>query len=124
VKLLLDTHVLLWWLADAPELSPTARERIADRSNFVMVSAASIWEIRIKESIGKLSLPTDFEALVRRESFEWLSITAEHAHATRELPLHHRDPFDRLLIAQARCEGVALLTHDRGLSVYDVEVVV
>jgi PIN domain nuclease of toxin-antitoxin system len=87
-----------------------------------MVSAASIWEIRIKEGIGKIKLPTDFESIVEDAPFEHLSITSRHAHAVSELPLHHRDPFDRLLIAQARCENLQLLTHDRNLVVYDVKV--
>jgi len=122
VRYLLDTHILLWWLADSSDLTKSARETISKRENFVMVSAASIWEIRIKQGIGKIQLPPDFEVIVAEAPFEHLSITSRHAHAVFELPLLHRDPFDRLLIAQAQCENLTLLTHDRNLAVYDVGV--
>lgn len=121
MKVLLDTHVLLWWLADAPELSPTAREIVRSPEHVVFVSAASVWEIRIKEALGKVRVGPAFEQVLAKQPFEKLAITLDHAHAVRELPLHHRDPFDRMLIAQARAEELALVTHDGWVSRYDVE---
>lgn len=122
MRYILDTHVLLWWLDDSPQLSHSARAVIASKENFVMISAASVWEIRIKQAIGKLELPTNFEEILNSEPFERLSVTVAHAHAVGALPMIHRDPFDRMLIAQARCEGVTLITHDRALAQYDVGV--
>src|ERR1035438_6959601 len=102
MRLLLDTHILLWWLANNPSLSVRARELIADPDNAVFVSAVSLWEIRLKQSLGKLQLPADFEERLAGESFESLPLLAAHAREVATLPWHHRDPFDRLLIAQAR----------------------
>jgi PIN domain nuclease of toxin-antitoxin system len=120
VRILLDTHVLLWWLADDPELGESGREVIAAPENLIAFSAASIWEIRIKEGIGKLDLPADFADALARQPFEPLAVTVAHVHALRELPLLHRDPFDRLLIAQARVEGMKILTRDIAIPQYDV----
>jgi PIN domain nuclease of toxin-antitoxin system len=120
VKLLLDTHILVWWLTDSRQLNKRARALIAGRENVVFVSAASVWELRIKEGLGKVTLPVDFGALLRAQPFEALAITFTHADAVRELPLHHRDPFDRLLIAQARSDVLTLLTHDQMVTQYDV----
>lgn len=120
MKLLLDTHCLLWWLNDDPALSDRGRELISRPENLIFVSAASIWEVRIKQSIGKLDLPTDFAEVLAGQAFESLAVTVEHAHALEDLPLLHRDPFDRLLIAQARLDRLTLLTHDRVIAQYDV----
>lgn len=122
MKLLLDTHLLLWWLADSPSLCAEARESIRAPENPVFVSAASLWEIRLKESLGKLRLPPDFEEKVAAESFESLPVTAAHAHRVASLPWHHRDPFDRMLVAQAQVEGFTLLTADKTLSAYGESV--
>ena len=89
MKLLLDTQLMLWWLADSPKLSRQARALIADPANTVFVSAATMWEIRIKEKLGKLDVPANLIATVRSEEFEWIPVSAEHA-----------DPFDRMLVAQ------------------------
>jgi PIN domain nuclease of toxin-antitoxin system len=122
MNLLLDTHVLLWWLDDDPTLSRRARTAIADMNNVVFVSAAAVWEIRIKQGLGKLDIPDDFETVLDDQAFETLSITVEHAHAIKGLPSLHRDPFDRMLVAQAKCEGFTLVTRDIHLKQYEIPV--
>lgn len=104
--------MLLWWLDDNPALSDKARVHISDGNNLIFVSAAVIWEIRIKESLGKLDIPPDFRQVLEQQPFELLAITIEHAHAVGDLPPIHRDPFDRMLIAQAKTEGFTILTRD------------
>ena len=123
MNLLLDTHILLWWLDASPSLSKTASEAISDVSNLVFVSAAVVWEIRIKQTLGKLKIPADFRQVLERQPFEKLPITAEHAHAVGDLPSHHRDPFDRMLIAQAKVEGLTIVTHDRIFRQYRIPLV-
>lgn len=122
-RLLLDTHVLLWWLADDRKLKANVRAVLAAPENLVFVSAASVWELRIKEGLGKVDLPADFEEVLDAQSFEQLSVTAKHAHALRGLPLHHRDPFDRMLVAQATLEGLTIVTHDDALRAYGVPLI-
>ena len=122
MKLLLDTQLMLWWLADSPKLSRQARALIADPANTVFVSAATMWEIRIKEKLGKLDVPTNLIATVVSEEFEWIPVSAEHADATMDLPLLHRDPFDRMLVAQAKWMGITLLTSDSLLAKYGSSV--
>lgn len=118
MKLLLDTQLMLWWLADSPKLSRQARALIADPANTIFVSAATMWEIRIKEKLGKLDVPPNLITTVRSEEFEWIPVSAEHADATMDLPLLHRDPFDRMLVAQAKWMGISLLTSDSLLAKY------
>ncbi len=120
MNLCLDTHVLLWWLDDHPALSNAEREAILDPGNLIVVSAAVIWEIRIKQSIGKLEISDDFITVIQEQGFELLSITAAHAYAAGSLPLHHRDPFDRMIIAQARMEKLCVISHDAIFSRYNV----
>jgi PIN domain nuclease of toxin-antitoxin system len=120
MKLLLDTHVLLWWLDDNRALAEGTKKRIADGSNQVMVSAASIWEIIIKRSLNKLVIPGDFCKLL--DPFQALDVTREHAFAVGDLPAHHKDPFDRILIAQCRVEGLVLVTSDKNIKRYDIPV--
>ena len=108
MNLLLDTHVLLWWLDDNPDLSRRARTAIADGNNLVFVSAAVIWEIQIKHALGKLKIPTNFRNVLEQQAFELLDVTVEHAYAVGKLPLYHRDPFDRILVAQAKLENMIL----------------
>ena len=122
MKLLLDTQLMLWWLADSPKLSRQARALIADPENTVFVSAATMWEIRIKEKLGKLDVPANLIATVVSEEFEWIPVSAEHADATMDLPLLHRDPFDRMLVAQAKWMGITLLTSDSLLAKYGSSV--
>lgn len=121
VALLLDTHALLWWLADT-ELSADARDRIGDPETTVLVSAVSLLEIGIKVKAGKLSVDVPLAPLLDEEGFEHLALSAEHAEASAALSLHHRDPFDRLLIAQAQEEAAVFVTRDRWAGAYEVEV--
>lgn len=123
MNLLLDTHVLLWWLDANPTLSEKANSTIADGNNLVLISAAVIWEIRIKQALGKLELPLNFRQVLDRQPFEKLAITVEHAHAVGELPAIHRDPFDRMLIAQAKVEGFAIVTRDTIIQKYKVPII-
>jgi len=123
VNLLLDTHALLWWLADDPSLSDSARSTIADPENTVFLSAVVVWEIRIKQGIGKLELPDNFRQAFDDEQFVDLPVTVVHAHALADLPPLHRDPFDRMLVAQAKVEGMAVVTRDPTIRAYGVRVV-
>lgn len=118
MNLLVDTCTLVWWV-NGNLLSPDASQAIADPDNLVWVSAASVWEIGIKQSLGKLTVRGDLDAVVD-EDFEHLPITFAHARRAARLPLHHRDPFDRMLVAQAQAEDLTLATRDRRISNYDV----
>jgi PIN domain nuclease of toxin-antitoxin system len=118
VTLLIDTHILLWWLADDPALPSEARLAIADEDNVVFVSSATAREIAIKKSAGKLKAPDSLASALALNGFETLPITVRHALAAGELPRHHDDPFDRMLVAQARIEGMTLMTHDKRLAAY------
>jgi PIN domain nuclease of toxin-antitoxin system len=123
-RLLLDTHVWLWWQADDSRLGPAARRYLASARE-VRFSAASAWEIAIKCAIGKLTLPknADIEYELERDGFVPLSVDIAHTDAVRTLPALHRDPFDRLLVAQALAEGLTIITADPDLARYDVSVV-
>lgn len=123
MKLLLDTHVLLWWLEDDDGLAAGARLAIADPSNDVFVSAATIWELAIKSGLGKLKLPTDIETLLEEEFFTSLPISFQHAITAGSLPPHHQDPFDRMLIAQAITEGLMLVSRDSRVHAYGVPMI-
>ncbi|MDE0067211.1 MAG: type II toxin-antitoxin system VapC family toxin [Acidimicrobiaceae bacterium] len=116
MNLLLDTCTLLWWTG-GNQLSPISVDAIADPNNRVWVSAATIWEISIKQSIGKLEVRGDLDAAID-EDFEHLPITAAHGRLAGRLPLHHRDPFDRMLIAQAQLQGFTLATRDHNIRKY------
>lgn len=119
MRLLLDTHALLWWLADEG-LTDGARDAIADPNNVVLVSAASAWEISIKKTLGKLSAPDDLERQVAESGFVPLPISLTHGIAAGQLPRHHDDPFDRVLIAQAYTEGLTIVTRDKRFADYNV----
>ena len=119
MRLLLDTHALLWWLADEG-LNAPAREAIADPANLVAVSAASAWEISIKKTLGKLTAPDDLEHQVQEGGFVALPISLAHGVAAGRLPRHHEDPFDRMLIAQAMAEGLTIVTRDKHFDAYGV----
>ena len=121
MSLLLDTHVILWWLTDDPTLSSEIKTRL-DVEADVWVSAASVWEVSIKQSLGKLAQPADLPEIIRDSGFRQLPITAEHAMAAGRLPLIHRDPFDRMLVAQARCERLTLASRDPHVCRYDVDL--
>ena len=124
MNLLLDTHAFLWWLDDPQLLSRAARRAISDGENTVYVSAAVVWEIAIKRSLAKLDAPDDLEAAMEANRFLPLPVTIPHALAVRTLPDHHRDPFDRLLVAQARHEGFKLVTRDANIPRYGVPHIV
>jgi PIN domain nuclease of toxin-antitoxin system len=121
VQLLLDTHAFLWWLGDDPMLGPVARAAISDGDHIVFVSAATAWEIATKRASGKLDAPGDIVDWVSRNGFTGLAIEIEHAVLSAELPDHHRDPFDRLLVAQARLDRLTLVTADPRIVEYEVE---
>ncbi len=122
-RLLLDTHTFLWWLGGDPSLGERARAAIADPRNQVFVSAATGWEIAIKRAIGKLRIEDeDLDSIVEEEGFNRLPITFFHGTQAGALPQHHKDPFDRMLVAQAQAEGLTILTADPEISKYGVQV--
>jgi PIN domain nuclease of toxin-antitoxin system len=124
---LLDTHAYLWWTLDHPRLSHLAREIIEDAQSDVFLSVASIWEIATKHAIGKLTLRAPLARVVidepDRNGIKTLDVSREHACRTAELPLLHRDPFDRMLVAQAQVEDLDLITRDPAVSAYAVRVI-
>ena len=122
MRLLLDSHVVLWWLDDHEDLGASARDRIRD-ATAVLVSVVTPWELGIKRALGKLHLPEGLVPVIAQAGFELLPIVAAHAELAAALPFHHRDPFDRMLIAQAQLEGLTLVTADDLLRVYDIETV-
>lgn len=126
MRLLLDTHCWLWSIPEPMRLSPRARHALRDRSNTVLVSAVTSWEIAIKYSLGRLPLPEPpgvfIPSRIRRDGFEPLVVTHEHALGVGRLPLIHRDPFDRLLISQALSEDAVLVTNDKAIRRYDAAV--
>jgi PIN domain nuclease of toxin-antitoxin system len=123
-SLLVDTNVVVWLLlGDRPRVSEPARIALEDERNRVVVSAVSVWEIAVKRSLGKLTIEDGWGRALARLGFDALPVTSIHAEAVERLPWHHRDPFDRLLVAQARTEGFALVTADPRLASYDVDVV-
>lgn len=123
MRLLLDTHILLWWLNDSPDLPEQAKALIADPANEVYVSPLSLWEIAIKSRLGKITADVDaVRQAALASGFDPLAFTLEHAADVARLPDHHRDPFDRALVAQARVEPMRLLTHDEVVAMYGESV--
>ncbi len=122
MRILLDTHAFLWWASGGGQLSDRARAIVEDPANDVAVSAASLWEISAKRAARRLRVPDDFRDRLADAAFEPLAITAEHAWAAGALPLHHRDPFDRMLVAQAQLEGFTIVTRDPKVAAYQVAV--
>lgn len=120
MNLLLDTHTLLWWLADDPTLGSDARATIAAPESTVFVSAATVWEIAIKRALGKLHAPGDLERQIRLNRFDPLSISIRHAQTAGALPMHHDDPFDRMLVAQSIAEELTIVTRDSRIPQYGV----
>ncbi|MGI8622471.1 MAG: type II toxin-antitoxin system VapC family toxin [Solirubrobacteraceae bacterium] len=124
VALLLDTHVVLWWMTgDTGRISRAAVQAIGAENARIVVSAVSVWEVAIKRRLGRLDAPDDLLPQLERARVELLPISARHADRVATLPPHHRDPFDRLLVAQAASEALALVTADESLRRYDVDVV-
>lgn len=122
MRLPLDSQVVLWSLQRPERLPAEIVAAITNPVNSVDVSVASLWELSIKQSIGKLTVDGDLREHLSLQSFSELPVLGEHAIAVRDLPPHHRDPFDRLLIAQARCEGLTIVTNDRVFAAYDVPI--
>ena len=125
MRFLLDTHAFLWAVLDDPRLSDKARGLMLNADNELLVSPASYWEIAIKISVGKYTLDDDFETFMERQTayseFTLLPISLKHAAVVATLPFHHRDPFDRLLIAQAISEGIPIISTDHALDLYSVK---
>ncbi len=122
MKLLLDTHTLIWWLTNHPTLSQAAKKAISNQDNLVFISAASAWEIAIKKSLGKLTAPDDLEIQIESNNFQPLPITITHGLAIEKLPTHHNDPFDRIIIVQAICESMTVVTRDKKFRLYNVPI--
>jgi PIN domain nuclease of toxin-antitoxin system len=126
MKILLDTHVFLWWVTDDRRLSRRAKDLISDGDNEILLSAASGWEMAIKSGLGKLKLPEDLGEFLHdqmgRNGIGGLPVLLKHAVRVRRLPDHHADPFDRLLVAQAQIEDLTLLTADKNIKKYDVSI--
>jgi PIN domain nuclease of toxin-antitoxin system len=123
-KLLVDTNVIVWLLlGDRTRVSEAARLALEDERNRVAVSAATVWEIAVKRSVGKLTIEDGWSRALARIGFDGLPVTSIHAEAVEHLPWHHRDPFDRLLVAQAMTEGLELVSADARLAAYGVDLV-
>lgn len=123
MKLLLDTHAALWFVSGDQRLSEAAKSHLTDGTNVVLLSAAVVWEVAIKGSLGKVTVPEEYVQLLIDAGAQPLPITLEHAAAVRALPAHHRDPFDRMLVAQAGIEGGALISRDDQLRAYGVPMI-
>lgn len=123
MRFLLDTHTILWWLSDDPTLAEEARSVIANPDYGVQVSAATAWEVAVKQAIGKLRIPIDFEGRLKENRIDQLPITVAHGLAAGALPRHHNDPFDRMLIAQAMSEGLTVVTRDQRFQMYQVATI-
>lgn len=120
MRLLLDTHAFLWWLTDVARLPDPTRAAIASPHNEVFVSAVTGWEIAVKKARGKLTAPDNLSAMIAEKGFQHLHLTFHHAEQAGALPMHHRDPFDRFLIAQAQTEGLTLITRDARIRRYGI----
>lgn len=123
MKLLLDTHAALWWLADDDRIGEQVIRHLTDDTNQVLISAIVVWEVAIKRSLGKLDAPEDLAPTLLGAGAQPLPVTLEHAAAVEKLPWRHRDPFDRMLVAQALTEDAAIVSRDEPLSGYGVPIV-
>ena len=127
LKLLLDTHTFLWWDASPEKLSQVAHDVLADPKNALTLSVVSVWEMQIKSQLGKLTLRTQLDTVVReqrkRNGVTLLPLRLNHIYALKNLPQHHKDPFDRLLIAQAETENMTLVSKDAALRAYGVKTI-
>jgi PIN domain nuclease of toxin-antitoxin system len=120
MKLLLDSHVLVWWLQDPLQLSEPSRKAISNPANEVYMSAANIWELELKMARGKLTMPKGYVDILRQDGIAELSATIQHAEASAGITPHHADPFDRLLISQAMLENMVLVSRDSWFPAYEV----
>ena len=123
MRLLLDTHAALWWLSGDERVGDLAERELSSRRNEVLLSAAVVWEVAIKSSLGKLDAPGEFASTLRGAGVQALPVSLDHAAAVEHLPWHHRDPFDRLLVAQASVEGASILTSDQAFEPYGVPLI-
>jgi PIN domain nuclease of toxin-antitoxin system len=123
LNLLLDTHAALWLLGEDDRLSTSALRALTDDGNRVLLSAVVVWEVAVKRSLGKVDAPDEYLSLLLDGGARALAVTIEHAVAVEELPWHHRDPFDRMLVAQASVEGAAIVSRDEALRPYGVMLV-
>lgn len=123
MKYLLDTHILVWWVKHDRKLKPQIRSLVENPQNHIFVSVVNAWEITIKQKKGKLHLKTTLENTFNEPGFELIPITFDHVLNLHQLPLHHKDPFDRMLVAQAISEKLTLITHDQKLKKYKVNVI-
>jgi PIN domain nuclease of toxin-antitoxin system len=123
LKLLLDKHAALWFLSGDDRLGENARRHLTDDTNRVLLSAAVVWEIAVKRSLGKLTVPDEYLALLLDAGVHPLPVSVAHADAVERLPTHHRDPFDRMLLCQAGIEGAALVSRDEALRPYGVTLI-
>ena len=123
MKLLLDTHAALWFLAGDDRLGDNARRQLTDDANRVLLSAAVVWEIAVKRALGKLTVPDEYLSLLLDAGVQPLPVSLAHAAAVEQLPSHHRDPFDRMLVSQARLEGAALVSRDEALRPYGITLI-
>ena len=123
MRLLLDTHAALWWLSADTRFGDEAAGHVSDDTNQVLLSAAVVWEVSVKRSLGKLTAPPDFVAAMSSAGVQPLAVTIEHAAAVEGLPWHHRDPFDRMLVAQAGVERTAIVSRDPAFRPYAVEII-
>lgn len=122
MNLILDTHIILWWLDNNAKLPEKYLKAISDSNNICFISSAVIWEISIKSALGKLEIPGNFTDILQAEGFSELPVSWNHAAMVRKLPFHHKDPFDRLIIAQTIIEDLTLLTVDKIISEYGVKI--
>jgi len=126
MKYLTDTHIFLWWITDNPRLSEHVRKAVASPENEIFLSSASTWEMVIKSSVGKLSLPSSPDLFIRKQlalnDIKILNVTIEHTFALLKLPMIHKDPFDRILIAQANAENLIIITDDVLIKKYGITV--
>lgn len=123
MKLLLDTHAALWWLSGDERFGDTAVRQLIDETNQVLLSAAVVWEVAVKRSLGKLEAPEDLAPTLLDAGAQALAVSLDHAAAAERLPWHHRDPFDRMLVAQAVIEGAAIVSRDEALRPYGVTLI-
>ena len=122
-RILLDTHVLIWWMSGDEQLGLNAQKHISNTENSIYVSSASVWEMSIKQQLGKLSVQDDIESLVEELGFSALPISLFHGQQAGRLPTHHHDPFDRMLIAQAQAEGLQILTKEEHFPAYGIRLI-
>lgn len=123
MRLLLDTHTLIWGISEPEKLSEKTKELLSDVDNIILVSTASLWELQVKKSLNKIILPEDFIFQLQENGYELLNISYKHIEKLDEIPLIHRDPFDRILIAQSMHENIPLITKDSEIAKYNVKII-